>query len=97
MIVTIVSKLVYFTYLRDLPGYNPFTKYHGHPSTLPETNSKSTPEHKSFGPKKENSFPTIRNPLVLEAMLVLLGCPRKLGSKVGIRGLFHPKEYPIFK
>ena len=42
-IVTIVSKLVYFTYLRDVNnlltylnrGYNPFTNYHGHPSRGP--------------------------------------------------------------
>ena len=40
VIVTIVSKLGDFTDLRDvsnLPyyrGYNPFTKYHGHPSNV---------------------------------------------------------------
>ena len=40
VMVTIVSKLVYFTYLGDVfttclyKGYNPFTKYHGHPSIV---------------------------------------------------------------
>ena len=44
VIVTIVSKLVYFTYLPDISNllikglFSPFTKYHGHPSN-PETNS----------------------------------------------------------
>jgi len=37
-LVTIASKLGYFTYLGDVYlywGYNLFTKYHGHPSILP--------------------------------------------------------------
>ena len=39
VIVTIISKMVYLTYLRDVNnplhfyrGHNSFTKYHGHPS-----------------------------------------------------------------
>ena len=50
VIVTIVSKLVYFTYLGDVSNLlikgcnNPFTKYHGHPNKrhlhLKKTNSR---------------------------------------------------------
>ncbi len=43
-------------------------------------------------------FEQFANPKNLtETHKKLLGCPRKLGSMVRINGLFHPKEYPIYK
>lgn len=94
---------------RLMVKYQPWTARHsliGRLNTntchhFPPTNLPAAPVgNEDFYLESATTFRTVKGCVLSSAgfwMFLVLACPRKCCQKVRTSGLFHPKEYPVYK